>query len=572
MRSMINRQPFLSCATRGVLGLALIGLAGCTAGESSPGTVTTGGSAALQGPLVFVHNSTDRTTSVVALRGDSGNAVIHTLGNNIPETGHPLGAYNGNAPGDMQFSEGEWVFVNVGAGNGVTLIDPLSGAKPLFEDHLQIGKRPVHIYRDPTNGEVIWSMIDGDATTGLDDVTATIKDSGVVVDCSTTGGGSVTILHNSHIGPGGNVPKIIGKVCLYAKGHKVTAFSQSSATAPAVPKYAFVSSTTAGEIAVIDNVETLAGGAANPNYLKLVARIDLCDTAKEASRPVPADCTTPDESVTPLTAAFTPNNSNPHGIRFSKQTGKVYSIQENYRTIVEIDPVLVVPGVGTNAAAITRTLNLGPTSYTAFGITPNGRFLFLRGVDTLSDPAHLIGKIGIVDLTANPLAVIDFNLPEMTDVVPSTFRFTPDGTRMYMLASNTATGTGGQPGAQLKNLMFAYDISAFPAAPTRLKTMSLASTTGNHSFDIYADGLAGAGSARYVVVSNGTPAHSVSIFNATDNLLKQEVPVGIGAGAVMVYYPDAALTGNQATASLTGGVQGKPTALPERLDDHGMPE
>ncbi|MBH0196091.1 MAG: hypothetical protein HP494_10985 [Nitrospira sp.] len=68
MRSMINRQLLLSSAKRGVLGLALIGLAGCTAGESSPGTVTTGGSAALQGPLAFVNNrgvGNQNTLSVV---------------------------------------------------------------------------------------------------------------------------------------------------------------------------------------------------------------------------------------------------------------------------------------------------------------------------------------------------------------------------------------------------------------------------------------------------------------------------------------------------------------------------
>ena len=88
-----------------------------------------------------------------------------------------------------------------GVANGVILIDPLTGAKPIFEDILQVGRRPVHIYRDPTDGQVIWTMIDGDATTGLDDVTATIPDTNTVVDCSATGGGAVTIIHNSHIRP-----------------------------------------------------------------------------------------------------------------------------------------------------------------------------------------------------------------------------------------------------------------------------------------------------------------------------------------------------------------------------------
>jgi hypothetical protein len=94
----------------------------------------------------------------------------------------------------MQFSEGEWVFVNVGVSNGVSLIDPISGATPIFEDILQVGRRPVHIYRDPTDGQVMWTMLDGDAATGLDDVPATIADTNppVVIDCSATGGGAVS--------------------------------------------------------------------------------------------------------------------------------------------------------------------------------------------------------------------------------------------------------------------------------------------------------------------------------------------------------------------------------------------
>ena len=579
MTSIKHRTTVITSAVTVMLGLAVIGLASCSSGDSSSGTVTTGGSAALQGPLVFVHNSTARTTSVVALRGDTGNSVIRTLGDGIAETGHPNGAYNGNAPGDMQFSEGEWVFVNVGGnvpggagvtpdnvGSRVALIDPLSGATPIFEDLLQIGERPVHIYRDPVDGEVIWSMIDGNATTGLDSVSATIKDTGAVVDCSATGGGAVTILHNSHIGPGGNVPEIIGKVCLLAAGHKVAAFSSGAG----IPRRAFVSSTTAGEISVIDNQETLPGGAANPNYLKLIARIDLCDSAKEALRPTPAACN--DDVATPLNSAFTPNSSNPHGIRFSKATGKIYSIQENYRTIVEIDPTAVVTGPGENKAAITRTLELTGTPYTSFGITADGQFLFVRGVDTTTDPAHVLGKIGVIDLNANPLVVTPFDLPEMTDVVPSTFKFAPNGKRLYMLAANTATGTLNQPVNQKKNLLFAYDSSAFPAAPTLLRQIGLLSTTGNHNFDIYADGPAGAGSARYIVVSNGSTENSVSIINATTNQITQSVPAGNGASTVIVYYPDAALNNNQATASLTGGSNAKPSVLPERLDDHGMPE
>ena len=566
-----------------MLGLAVMGLMSCSSGESTSGQVTQGGSAGLQGPLVFVHNSTARTTSVIALKGDSGSSVIRTLGNGNPETGHPNGAYNGNAPGDMQFSEGEWVFVNVGGnvpggagvtpdnvGSRVALIDPLSGATPIFEDLLQIGERPVHIYRDPTDGEVIWSMIDGNATTGLDSVSATIKDSGTVVNCSATGGGAVTILHNSHVGPGGNVPEIIGKVCVFAAGHKVTAFSSGGG----IPKRAFVSSTTAGEIAVIDNEQRLPGGGVNPDYLKMIARIDLCEAGKE---PNPTTCD-PSEATTPLSTAFTPNTSSPHGIRFSTVTKKIYSIQENYRTLVEIDPTLVLAGMGDNKSAITNTFDLWGTPYTGFGITPNGRYLILRGIDITTSPTRLAGKIGVYDLSTTPATKIDFDLPDLSQIVPGSFKMAPDGKKLYLLAANSAPTTGpivpnaNQVADMIKDRLFVYDLSALPNTPPTPQVFSLLSTNGNHSLDIYADGPSGAGSAKYIVVSNGSPANSVSIINATTNFVAQAVPVGNGAGTIMVYYPDAALNNNQATASLTGGSRPKPSVLPERLDDHGMPQ
>lgn len=531
MKANKNRARVITGAATAMLGLALISLASCSSGDSSSGTVTTGGSAALQGPLVFVHNGTEATTSVIALKEDTGNSVIHKMGKGVAETGHPDGAYDGNAPGDMQFSEGEWVFINVGVSNGVSLIDPISGAKPIFEEILLVGRRPAHIYRDPIDGQVMWTMIDGDPTTGLDDVAATIPDTNTVVDCSATGGGAVTIIHNSHIPTGGLVPEIIGKVCLYAKGHKVTAFSSGTGG----PKRAFVSSEVSGEIAVIDNEPTI-GGAANPDYLKLINRIDLCDSAKELD---PLTCNL--EVGFPVTTAFTPNNSTPHGIRFSKASKKIYSIQEGYHTIAEIDP---------DTLAVTRTLDLAGRPYTSYGITPDGKYLFLRGVDTTTNVNSLLGKTAIVDLVNNPLD--PFVITQFTDlqnIVPAGFKFAPDGKRLYMLASNTATGAGVQLGSQLKNILLEFDTTGFPAQPTLLRNISLEVTAGNHSFDIYADGPAGAGSAKYIVVSNGTGQNSVSIINATNNSVpKQNVPVGVGAGTIMIYYPDAALNNNQASS------------------------
>jgi YVTN family beta-propeller protein len=93
--------------------------------------------------------------------------------------------------------------------------------------------------------------------------------------------------------------------------------------------------------------------------------------------------------------------------------------------------------------------------------------------------------------------------------------------------------------------------------------------TGGHSLDLL---IQGAGAATYAVVSNSTD-NSISIINASDNTIKQNVPVGLTPGGVMIYYPGAAAANNQAVSSVVlGGGVSTPSVLPERLDDHGMKE
>jgi hypothetical protein len=485
-------------AATGMLGLALLTLAGCSPGESPTGTVTSGGSAALSGPLVFVNNTGDKTLTSIAMRGDSGNAVVNTIA---------AAEFENVALGDTQFSEGEWLFVNLGAANKVATIDPLTGATPVHETNLTTGTRPVHIYRDPTDQEIMWSMNDGDNAGG----TTTPGDD--LINCAVPTGGSVTILHNSHLGPGANPPTVEGTVCLLADGHKVAAFSSGAG----VPKRVFISSTTAGEIAVIDNDPANVG-----TYQTLIARVDLCTDAGEALN-AQGPC---DANANAANTSNTPNKSNPHGIRFSKLTGKVYSIQENYRTIVEIDSATL---------AVTNTFDLAATPYTAYGISPDGRFLLLRGDTTPATGT----KLGVIDLSLTPPVRTDFTIPALEGTSPGAFKFSPDGNRFYILAGNAATATK-------KDRLFAFDASTLMAATpslTLLREIVLVAT-GGHSFDVLVQGT---GVATYLAISNSTD-NSVSIINAVDNLIKQTVTVGPTPGAVLIYYPGAAAAGNQATS------------------------
>ena len=519
MKSNKNRTIVITSAATAMLGLALIGLASCSSGESTTAQVAPGGSAALQGPMVFVNNTGDKTLTSVALKGDSGNAVLGTIAS---------AEFENVALGDMQFSKGEWVFLNLGAANKVATIDPLTAATPVHEANLVTGTRPVHMYRDSIDGEVIWSMNDGDNAGG------TLTPGDDLVNCAAQGGGSVTALHNSHLGPGGNPPFVLGTTCLLADGHKVATFSSGAG----VPMRVFVTSEVGGEMAVIDNDE------ASADYRKMIARIDLCNSAKEA---VPCN----DESLTPLTTAFTPNSSTPHGIRWSKLTEKVYSILEDYGQIVEIDPTTL---------AITNTFDLSGLPYTGYGISADGRFLLLRG-DTTPVPTGT--KLGVIDLGTAGTPRTDFTIPELNGTSTGSFKFSPDGKRFYILAGNAATATK-------KDRLFAFDAATLTAATpalTLLREISLVAT-GGHSLDVLVQGT---GEATYMVVSNSTD-NSISIINAADNTIKQTVPVGLTPGAVMVYFPGAAAGGNQASALVKGGSKAKPSVLPERLDDHGMPQ
>jgi hypothetical protein len=523
MKASKNRTRVITSAATVMLGLGLISLSSCSSGDSSTGQVTTGGSAALQGPIAFVRNrgiADQNSLSVIGTDTQGNLKIVSTMG------APPVSEFENNALEDMQFSNGEWVFVNLGEGNKVATIDPLSGATPIYEDSLLTGTRPVHIYRDPTDGERIWSMNDGDRTNGIDSI-----------NCGAVGT-SVTVLKNSHVGSGGTPPSVVGITCTLAAGHGVAAFSQPTSIDPNIPKFTVVTNEKGGQMAFLDNNQ-----ASPTTYGKMVARLDLCTDAGQAGLTPVAGAACDIENLTALTVPFSPNGSNPHGIRWSKHSGKIYSMQTVYDEIIEVDPNLIALGPGDNKTAITRRLSLAGIPNASYGITPDGKFLFLRWAD-LSDLSHIIGKLAVVDLTVGGALTITA-LPDLMDVVPSTFKFTPDGQRMYLLASDTLTGNAAQQAAQKRNRLFVFNPSTFPAAPQLLAEIGLL-PAGGHNFDVV---VQGAGQASAVLVSNGTPGStgSVSLINS-NNQRVSDLLVGVNPGAVMIYAPGAAAAGNQASS------------------------
>lgn len=487
MEAMKRRNNVFSVTT-GALGLVLISLAACSSGDSTPtAPPPPPPGAGLTNPLVFINNTGDKTLATIKHDGDTNNELIGTLGNN--------NEFQGSALGDMTHSAGDWVFVNLTGANGVGIIDPLSGAKPIFETIIRTGERPVHIYRDAVDGEVIWSMNDGNATTGIDSL-----------NCSAQAVGSVSVLHNSHLGPGGDVPKLEKTLCL-GVGHKVAAFSRPTPSDAAIPKRTFITNEKSGDMNVIDN------NSASGTYLTVINKIDLCDSAKEAT-PCDSD-------------VATPNASSPHGIAWSISTGKVYSRQEGYENIVEVDP---------NNMQIVRKVDIAP--FSSHGISPDGKFLFLRATDKTTDADHVLGKLGVIDLTANPLAVTAF--PDLQDIAPGSFKFSPDGTKLYLTQSNDDTGLTAAQQANLKrDKLVVLNTAALPAAPTVTTEISLLASPAGHSLDLHVH----AGNLKHIWVTNRDD-NSVSVINAASNQLVQRVAVGSAPGGLMVYESSALAGGH----------------------------
>jgi YVTN family beta-propeller protein len=514
-------------------------VAACSSGgdsESEPNTP-------LSTPMALVVNQDDTTLTTLRLDGKNS-PVISTLS---------LGPAQSDAIGGVAFSLGEWIFVAHTAENRVATIDPIGGLTPILEDFLdasgtpRVGERPQRIYRDPTDKEVLWVVNGGDPVDGTD--------SGI---CGPTAGiSSYTVLHNSHLSVGGEKPRVVQTLCRPGTGEGVVTFSRPTVSNPAIPKLAFMTSKARGKIAVIGNdpADTAKLYRTSPTSF-----VDLCDTTKE----------------TPCIRS-SPNASIPTEMEWSGATGKVYVHLSGYRSIVEIDPAYIFPTsppiVFPNPTGRTVDLSVPPfdnVSNVTMSITPDGRFLFLVGEDILADlipsppsgnvcqaDPKVYGRFAIVDLTASMLSVQPLSVPQLDNIRPAQFRFTPDGRRLYLTQSNKINDL--PCATQANNLktdkLLVFDSSTLsavpPAAPAFIAEVDLppVGSDGLHGMDVWATGPHGAGSAKGVVVSNAMPGvnGSVSLINAASNTITATIAVGKNPKQVTVYYVGLAASDNQAT-------------------------
>jgi YVTN family beta-propeller protein len=471
--------------------------------------------------MALVTNQDDTTLTTVRLDGKSS-PVINTLS---------LGPVQADAIGGIAFSLGEWIFVTNTESNKVAAIDPIGGLAPILETFLDVngpvrlGQRPMRIYRYPGDKEVLLTMNEGDPVTGHDTVRG----------CAI--GGSVTVLHNSHLSAGGTKPHITTTVCLSGTGEHLAAFSLPTPANPNRQELAFVSSKTTGLIDLLLADPSSGAVRWSPVTLPGLVPIDLCDSAEELSLGYPV-------CDTGLTAYQTPNHAAPAGLFWSQVTGKIYSYLSGYGSVVEIDPATL---------SIARKVDITPplpsqTVFHSVGITPNGQTLFLVGEDR-SDPDHVFGTFGSIDLTVAfpaPLSATELLFPRLSDIRPARFQFTPDGVRIYMTQSNDVSGLNPTQTTNLrKDLLFIFDPSSFFSLVSELALPP----AEMHAMDLWITGPQGAGSAKGAVITNASPGvnGTVSLIDGATNAITATIPVGKNPKQVTVYYYGLAASDNQAT-------------------------
>ena len=187
------------------------------------------------------------------------------------------------------------VFVGLTENHQVIELDPKSKALNI-QDSFTADAFPAHIYSDP-NSSRDWFMNDGDKDTGND-----------TLNCGDQGS-SVSVVDHAN----SSSAHFLKTICV-GRGHHQATFSYPAASAPGVPDQAYISNLQDGTISVIGN-----DPANKETYLNVVATIDLCEPDKEK--------------------VAGENNAFPHGLVYSKLSGKVYNLNNGYGTVAIIDPV-----------------------------------------------------------------------------------------------------------------------------------------------------------------------------------------------------------------------------------------
>jgi len=318
---------------------------------------------------------------------------------------------------------------------------------------------PAYSYKDMINNR-IWFMNDGDKDHGND-----------ALNCNNEGS-TVTIID---MGDGASAPQHIKTLCV-GSGHHVTTFIEPTREFPDLPKVAYVSNLLSGSICVVGNDEN-----DSETYLNIIHTINLCEPNKEKDG---------NEGI--------PNNAFPHGKQLSYQTGKVYSLNNGYGTIAVINPA---------THEIESRINLKGCSNLL--LSPCAKFLIGKGADRKSNPLHVLGRLSVIDVRGNKV----LSEADMEDFYPSTYRFNPDGKKLYV--TSAATGKGEQKANLKINTLYIYDVSQLPKLQL-IKSMEVGnSDCGRRPIAFNQDD-----SANRVFIPNPTDATLTILDGETDTIIE----------------------------------------------------
>lgn len=299
-------------------------------------------------------------------------------------------------------------FIGLTPSNKVIILDQVSKEITL-QDTMPKDAYPAYSYTDRFSNRV-WFMNDGDKETGNDTLNCGDK------------GASVTIIQPSS---NNETPTHVATLCV-GRGHHVPTYVGPDNKNPNQAKLVFLTNLLDGTVNIINNDES-----DTDNFLKIIHTIDLIETEKEKDG---------------RTAA--PNNAFPHGKQYSEVTGKIYSLNNGYGTVAIINPTTF---------EIESRINLKGASNLL--LSPCGKFIIGKGADRKSNESHVIGKISIIDIEKEEVVAIN----EIEDFYPSVYRFSPDGSKLFV--TSAATGKGEQKDNLKYDTLYVYDATQLPELP-----------------------------------------------------------------------------------------------------------
>ncbi len=355
------------------------------------------------------------------------------------------------------------IFVGLTEEHRFILLDPETKSIRI-QSNFPLDAFPAHIYSDP-DSNCDWFMNDGDKESGNDTVNCGDK------------GSSVTVIENTASASA----KHLATVCV-GRGHHQASFVSPSEQSPDVPKTAYISNLQDGTVSAIgndpENEET---------YLKVIATIDLCEADKEKDGRSSAPC-----------------NAFPHGLVYSKISGKLYNLNNGYGTIAVIDPV-------TNEIEE----RIAFKGHSNLFVTPCGRYIFGRGADRKSDPEHVVARLTVMDAATHQV----LDTVDLPDLYISKYYFNRAGSKLYLTTSSS--GSPEQAANLKSDALLIFDLATLPKI-TLAAELALGTSSGSLAFH-------GKGEATQLVFSSNAEVGALVIIDGEDNTVLETIKVTEGA-------------------------------------------